>query len=87
MRAAVLHAQALELRFGKEAAEDYLLTQQELREASKGLTSDIVQEQDRRRQLTADFGRLLNRQSAGLASFGMKRHSKRNGALRLGFRH
>jgi hypothetical protein len=50
-----LQAQIIELQRGKDAAEDYLLTQQEMREAAKGLTSDIVQEQDRRRQLTADL--------------------------------
>lgn len=69
-----LNAQILELRFGKDAAEDYLLTQQELREASKGLTSAIVQEQDRRRQLTADLREFAR--EAQIAADAAKRDSQ-----------
>jgi len=47
-----LEEQLIELRYGAAAAEDYALAQQEMREAAKGMTGDILQEQDRRRALT-----------------------------------
>lgn len=49
-----LEAQIIEFKQGKDAADDFLLTQKELRETSKGMTADIQHEQDRRRALTAD---------------------------------
>ena len=47
-----LEEQLIDLRHGAAAAEDYALAQQEMREAAKGMTADILHEQERRRALT-----------------------------------
>lgn len=50
-----LEEQLIELLHGKEAADDWALSQKEMQEAAKGLTGEIVQQQDRRRALTAQL--------------------------------
>lgn len=49
---AALQAQIIELNSGKEAAQNYTLTQQEIAENAKHISAAITAEQQRRRELT-----------------------------------
>jgi hypothetical protein len=49
---AALQGQTIEFNFGKEAAQNYILAQQEMEENAKHITPAIKAEQDRRRELT-----------------------------------